>query len=64
MLLKKEYMNIYFVTAVLAAAFIFMAVSTWNVVGHVNGQTSVDLAIDHQVDQCWAKHKLDQKFGR
>ncbi|WP_345969717.1 MULTISPECIES: hypothetical protein [Sulfurimonas] len=59
-LFKKEYMNIYFVTAVLVAAFAFMAISTWDIVGDVNEQTSADLAIDRQVDACWDENNLDE----
>lgn len=60
MLFKKEYMNIYLVTAILVAAFAFMAISTWNIVGNVNNQTSADLAIDQEVDKCWADKNLDK----
>jgi len=59
-LFKKEYMNIYLVTAILVAAFAFMAISTWNIVGNVNNQTSADLAIDQEVDKCWADKNLDK----
>jgi len=59
-LFKKEYMNIYLVTAILVAAFAFMAISTWNIVGNVNNQTSADLAIDQDVDKCWADKNLDK----
>jgi hypothetical protein len=57
---KKEYRNIYLVSAILIAAFIFMAVSTWKVFGEVNGQTSADLAVDRAVDKCWDEKNLDQ----
>ncbi|MBD3801528.1 MAG: hypothetical protein IE886_08860 [Campylobacterales bacterium] len=59
-LFKKEYMNIYVVTAALVAAFAFMAISTWDIIGEVNEQTSADLAIDRQVDACWDKNNLDE----
>ena len=60
MIFKKEYKNIYLVTAIMVAAFVFMAISTWDVAGSVNNQTSVDLAIDRAVDKCWEDNNLDK----
>jgi len=60
MIFKKEYMNIYLVTAILVAAFAFMIISTWDIVGDVNEQTSADLAIDRQVDACWDEKDLKE----
>lgn len=57
---KKEYMNIYLVTAIIVAAFAFMIISTWQIFGEVSGQTSADIAIDKQVDACWEANKLDK----
>lgn len=61
MIFKKEYRNIYLVTAIMVAAFAFMILSTWNIFGKVSGETSVDIAIDKAVDQCWEEQKLDEK---
>lgn len=60
MLFKKEYMNIYLVTAIIVAAFAFMIVSTWKIFGEVSGQTSADIAIDKQVDECWEEKDLKE----
>ncbi len=60
MILKKEYMNIYLVTAIIVAAFVFMLVSTWKIVGDVSTQSSMDMAIDRQVDACWEKNELKE----
>lgn len=60
MLFKKEYMNIYLVTAIMVAAFAFMVISTWQIFGEVSGQTSADLAIDKQVDECWEENDLKE----
>ena len=60
MLFKKEYKNIYLVTAILVAAFAFMAISTWDIFNKVSGETSADLAIDRQVDKCWEENNLDK----
>jgi hypothetical protein len=60
MIFKKEYRNIYLVAAIIVAAFAFMAISTWDVFTSISGQTSVDLAIDRQVDKCWADNNLDK----
>jgi len=57
---RKEYMNIYFVAAALIAAFAFMAISTWSVLGDINDQTSTDLAVDRAVDKCWDEKNLDK----
>ena len=56
---KKEYRNIYLVAAILIAAFAFMAISTWDIFNKVSGETSADLAVDRQVDKCWADNNLD-----
>lgn len=60
MLLKKEYMNIYLVSAILVAAFAFMIISTWKIFSDVSNQTSADLAIDRQVDACWEKSTVSE----
>jgi TRAP-type C4-dicarboxylate transport system permease small subunit len=60
MLLKKEYMNIYLVSAILIAAFAFMIVSTWKIFSDVSEQTSADLAIDRQLDACWEKNDIKE----
>lgn len=60
---KKEYMNIYLVSAMMIAAFAFMAITTLQVFNEVSGQTSADLAIDRAVDQCWEEHGLNDKLA-
>lgn len=60
-LIKKEYMNIYLVGAVITAAFIFMIVSTWKIFNDVGNQSSVDIAIDKTIDGCWEEKNLDEK---
>lgn len=59
-LFKKEYMNMYLVGAIITAALIFMAVSTWKIFNDVGNESSVDIAIDKTVDQCWEENKLDE----
>lgn len=61
MIFNKKNYNIYLVTAIMVAAFAFMAVSTWQVFNEVNNETSVDLAIDRQVDQCYEKMEEKNK---
>jgi hypothetical protein len=60
LIFKKEYRNIYLVGAIIIAAFIFMAVSTWHIFNDISGQTSADLAIDRAVDKCWEDNNLDK----
>ncbi len=59
---KRSY-NIYLVTAVIAAGLLFMALSLWHIAGDIDSQSSVDLAIDRMVDECWEKNGLDEKLG-
>ncbi len=61
MTLDKNKYNIYLVTAVIGAALIFMAVSLWKITQDVSNQSSVDIAIDKRIDECWAKKGLDDQ---
>lgn len=60
MILNKKYYSIYLVAAIIIAALIFMAVSTWQIFDEVSGQTSADLAIDRQVDACYEKMEKEK----
>jgi len=60
MKLNKDYKNIYLVAGIIVAAFAFMAISTWGVLGEVNNETSQDIAIDQAVDKCWEDQNLDK----
>ncbi len=56
MLLDKRYYNIYFVSAVLAACFIFMIASTGFVMGGISNKTSADLAVEKMKKACDKKN--------
>ena len=56
MFLDKKKYNIYLVSAIIGAGLLYMGISTWYIQKEVMSQTSVDLAIDRAVDQCW-EHK-------
>lgn len=52
-LLDKKYYSIYLVTAIIAACFIFMIVSTIAVLGNIGGgKTSADLALKSAQKAC------------
>jgi hypothetical protein len=53
MKIDKKLFTIYLVSAIIIAAFLFMILSTLFVMEDISGQTSADLAIDRQVDQCY-----------
>lgn len=55
MKINKKNLNVYLVTAIIVAAFLFMIISTFFVMKDISDQTSVDLAIDRQVDECYEK---------
>lgn len=50
---KKKY-NIYLVSAIITAGLVFMGVSTYYISGNIGGESSRDILIDKQVDQCYA----------
>jgi len=56
---KKKY-NIYLVSAIIGAGLLYMGISTWYIQKEVMSQTSVDLAIDRAVDQCWDQKKVNE----
>lgn len=51
-LYNKQYRNIYLVSAILIACFVFMIVSTAGVMGNISGKTSADLAIEQAKKDC------------
>jgi hypothetical protein len=53
----KQYKNIYLVTAILIACFVFMIISTAGVMGNISGKTSADIALKQ------AKKDCDKKEG-
>jgi len=52
---KKK--GMYLVASIITACFLYMIVSTAWVMGDINGQTSRDLAIDRQIDECHASQE-------
>lgn len=53
MKLDKKLFTIYLVAAIIIASFLFMIISTLFVMKDISGETSADLAIDRQVDECY-----------
>jgi hypothetical protein len=53
MKIDKKYLNIYVVSAIIIILFLYMIISTLFVMEDISGQTSADLAIDRQVDECY-----------
>jgi hypothetical protein len=51
-LYDKQYKNIYLVSAILIACFVFMIISTAGVMGNISGKTSADLAIEQAKKDC------------
>jgi hypothetical protein len=53
MKINRKYLNIYVVSAIIIILFLYMIITTFFVMEDISGQTSVDLAIDRQVDECY-----------
>jgi hypothetical protein len=55
MKINKKLYGIYFTSAVIIAGLVYMGISTFYIMDNVMGQSSVDMAIDKRVDECWEK---------
>ncbi|MEA1919354.1 MAG: hypothetical protein U9N52_05890 [Campylobacterota bacterium] len=56
---KKLY-GIYLTSAVIAIGVIYMGISSFYIVDNVTEGSSVDIAIDKRVDQCWEKKEAQK----
>ena len=61
MLFNKKYNNIYLVSSIIFGALLFMSVSGYFVINNLENESSVDIFIDKQVDECYEKLKLEKK---
>lgn len=52
--LDKSKYNIYLVSAIITAGLLFMGISTYYIMGDVKSESSRDILIDKQVDECYA----------
>lgn len=57
-LYDSQYRNIYLVSGIIIACFIFMIVSTFGVMDNIGGKTSADIALEQAQKEC------EQKDGK
>ena len=58
MLFGNKQHNVYFASAIIIAGLFFMLVTGVYITGSVSGSSSLEMAIDKRVDDCWKENNL------
>jgi len=59
MQLDKKQRNIYLATVIIVTGLAFMIVTGYYITSGVSGGSSVEIAIDKEIDDCYAEKGLD-----
>ena len=58
MLFDKKQRNVYLASAIIVGALFFMLGSGVYISQGISGSSSLEMAIDKRVDECWKENKL------